>query len=72
MLAEPPRKPEIVQGKFNHQVFYFIPDEINFGRWTNLADAEKAFKVWHEYSRKPPGNWRIYCQSVGFKSVQFL
>ena len=71
MLAEPPRKPEIVQGKVNHQTFYFIPDELNFGRWSSRSDAEKAFQVWPEYSRKPPGNWRIYCQSVGFQ-VNFL
>lgn len=72
MLAERPRKPEIVKGEFKHQVFYFIPDEISFGRWSNLADAEKALKVWPEYSSKHPGNWRIYCQSVGFQSVNFL
>ncbi len=72
MLADRPRKPEIVKGKVENYVFWFIPDNLKFGRWTSKTEAENALEAWTEYQNQPAINWQAYCRAVGIESVHFI
>jgi hypothetical protein len=73
MLAEREPPSQLVQGKTDHYVFYFIPDNIKFGRWRSRSEADDAIDVWRkDYARKPQANWQSYCRAKGFQSVEFI
>jgi hypothetical protein len=73
MLAERPKRPELVPSEHENYAFYFLPDELKFGKWTSRIDAEAAIGIyWAEYSEKPRCAWESYCRSRGFNSVHFV
>ncbi|MBD2653119.1 hypothetical protein H6G45_06380 [Synechocystis sp. FACHB-383] len=73
----PDRRPELVKthiaSRYGGFTVYFLPDNLKFGRWTNLAEAEEALKIWEKnFTCQPVEPWQKYCQSRGYKSVSWV
>jgi hypothetical protein len=70
MLAERPgHKLEVIEK--SGLTMRFVPDQLDFGQWTNQIEAEDAFPVWRDQYQCKPNAWRSYCRSRGYNSVSF-
>jgi hypothetical protein len=49
----------------------FVPDQLDFGMWTNAIEAEDAFPIWRDKYQHCPIAWKNYCKSRGYTSVTF-
>jgi hypothetical protein len=70
MLAERPgHKLEVITKAY--LTLRFVPDQLDFGQWTNKIEAEDAFPVWRDKYQGKAQAWQAYCKSRGYKSVNF-
>jgi hypothetical protein len=70
MLAERPGHTLQVTTKA-YLTLRFVPDQLDFGQWTNKIEAEEAFPIWRDKYQHCPIAWKNYCKSRGYKSVNF-
>jgi hypothetical protein len=71
MLAErrPGHKLEVTTKAY--LTLRFVPDQLDFGMWTNAIEAQDAFPIWRDQYQGKPKAWQNYCKSRGYNSVTF-